>query len=109
VESFGPDDLAAGPRGVREPRRRRPVEAADLDVVVVPGVAFDGAGARLGRGAGFYDRFLHALPARVWRVGVAFDLQILERVPTEGHDARLDLVVTETRTLPPVPPDPRAS
>jgi len=106
VEGFGDEDLAPGRRGVREPRQRRLIEPAALDLIVVPGVAFDGAGGRLGRGAGFYDRFLAALPVRVWRIGVAFDVQIVDRVPMEEHDARLDVVVSESRVI--LPPEPSA-
>ena len=70
---------------------------ADLDLVLVPGVAFDGAGRRLGRGAGHYDATLAALGPRGRAVGLAFEAQLLAEVPCEAHDAHLDALVTEAR------------
>lgn len=66
------------------------------DVVIVPGVAFTVAGDRLGQGGGWYDRFLAELPPGVTTIGVGFDLQLVERLPVEQHDVRLDHVVTES-------------
>lgn len=83
--------------GLRSPREELgEVDPAELGAIVVPGVAFDRRGGRLGRGAGFYDRFLGSLPRDAGRslVGVAFEWQVVERVPVEGHDARMDLLVT---------------
>lgn len=86
--------------GVREPTEGREVGADELDLVIVPGVAFDARGARLGRGGGFYDRFLSTLVTRVERkgahaIGVCFDCQRVARVVMEEHDARMDAVVSE--------------
>jgi 5-formyltetrahydrofolate cyclo-ligase len=95
-----PADLFAGDRGTRQPPPASPeVALEDLDLVVVPGVAFDPAGRRLGRGGGYYDATLAALPARVRRVGLAFDLQLVPEVPGEPHDAEVHAVVTESRVL----------
>ncbi len=95
-----PDALVAGPLGAREPPPDAPeVPGEDLDLVVVPGVAFDARGRRLGRGRGHYDATLAALPARTARVGIGFDLQLVEEVPEEAHDAALDAVVTERRVV----------
>lgn len=66
----------------------------DLDLVLVPGVAFDRTGHRLGYGGGFYDALLAALPSRAHSVGLAFDEQIVERIPAEEHDRPVDAVVT---------------
>ncbi|MFM9958057.1 MAG: 5-formyltetrahydrofolate cyclo-ligase [Phycisphaerales bacterium] len=69
-----------------------------FDVILVPGVAFDERGARVGRGAGFYDRWLGGLgSARGRVVGVAFDVQVLREVPRGPHDALMDVIVTERR------------
>jgi 5-formyltetrahydrofolate cyclo-ligase len=87
--------------GIREPMAdaaQIPVEA--LDLVLVPGVAFDAAGNRLGRGAGFYDRFLATLPQSAHIVGVCFENQRVERVPTAPHDARVSMLVTEAGCYP---------
>src|SRR2546422_4629910 len=81
-----PDDLAPGYRGIREPARRPPVDAEIADVAVVPGVAFDRLGHRLGFGGGFYDRFLGSLPRRILRIGIAFGVQIVEEVPAGPND-----------------------
>jgi 5-formyltetrahydrofolate cyclo-ligase len=70
----------------------------EIDCVLVPGVAFSEDGLRLGRGGGYYDATL-ARMARAVRVGLAFDRQIVPALPREAHDASLDAVVSETRTL----------
>lgn len=87
-------DLAAGKYGVREPRPECPdVPFAELDLLLVPGVAFDPAGNRLGRGGGFYDRML-ALTTAAVSCGVGFDEQIVSGVPVEPHDVKLHYVLT---------------
>lgn len=85
--------------GPREPTRRRPVDPAQVEVVVVPGLAFDREGYRVGYGAGYYDRYLARLPERALRVGIGFHLQLVERVPRREGDEPLDLVVTDRETL----------
>ena len=76
-----------------------PYDAGQVDFVIVPGLAFDRAGGRLGRGAGFYDRFIERLGGHAVTVGLAFHQQIIETVPMFDHDARLDILVTDTETL----------
>lgn len=92
------DELAPGYRGIPEPRARFPVDAAGADAIIVPGVAFDEAGGRLGYGGGFYDAFLRAT-AETPRIGLAFEVQIVGEVPTTEDDERVDVVVTEERTI----------
>ena len=93
-------DLVAGPMGTRQPPPAAPLAAfEELDLVVVPGVAFDELGRRLGRGGGHYDATLALLPERTVRVGLAYELQVVSRVPWEPHDARVDVVATERRLL----------
>jgi len=93
-------DIGPGHRGVPEPGRHCPrIDNAEIDFVLVPGVAFDAEGRRLGYGGGYYDRLLPLLNPRVVRVAGAFDLQIVERVPAAQHDVAIDAVVTESRTL----------
>jgi len=70
----------------------------DIGVILVPGLAFTLRGERLGRGAGFYDRFLPVAP-RALRVGIAFDLQILPKLPTEAHDLPVDMILTDTQII----------
>ena len=90
-------DLVPGWRGVREPRAigRRPARPDRLEAVVVPGVAFDRGGGRLGYGGGHFDRLLAELRPGTPVVGVAFELQIVDGVPSEPHDRAVDIVVTE--------------
>ncbi|MEO0588593.1 MAG: 5-formyltetrahydrofolate cyclo-ligase [Planctomycetota bacterium] len=70
------------------------VPAWDIGVVLVPGMAFDARGGRLGRGAGFYDRYLRGFAGLT--IGVCFDVQVIDRVPMEEGDVRLDAVATES-------------
>jgi 5-formyltetrahydrofolate cyclo-ligase len=89
-------DVVPGRFGLREPRPDLPpVQPQDINAVLVPGVAFDAAGGRLGRGGGFYDRFLATLGPGARRIGVAFELQIVRQVPTLPHDLHMHEIVTE--------------
>jgi 5-formyltetrahydrofolate cyclo-ligase len=97
--------------GVREPSDGRPIPLEQIGLVLVPGLAFDALGGRLGRGGGFYDRFLEPgaandrLRSRNWfTCGVCFDFQVVDRVPTDENDIRLDAVATDRRLLEPCPP-----
>lgn len=100
--------LVAGPHGVQEPTASAPWAGDEpLDLVLVPGLAFDRQGCRLGRGRGFYDRLLSRLAAGN-RWGVGFDLQVVAEVPREPHDVNLDLVATPG-IWHPVNPEPRRS
>lgn len=104
-ELRNPLELAVGRFGILEPRETlredlaRRVLAEELDLVVVPGVAFDRTGGRLGHGKGFYDRCLQAIRADTLRVGLAFDCQIVSQVPVESHDIAMNWVVTEKETI----------
>lgn len=86
--------LAAGYRGIREPAGPG-LHLDTVEVVVLPGTAFDPVGGRLGRGGGHYDRLLARLPATTVRIGVGFACQLVPRVPREAHDEPVDLVVTD--------------
>ena len=93
-------DVVRGFRDIPEPSPHLPtVRPADVDCVLVPGVAFDDDGRRLGYGGGYYDRLLPQLRPGVPRIAGAFDVQIVDRVPTGDHDVAVDLVVTPTRTF----------
>jgi 5-formyltetrahydrofolate cyclo-ligase len=87
--------LEASDYGPREPPSRVPVDPSAVDLVVAPGLAFDREGHRLGYGGGHYDRFLARMGGEAPRVGVAFSLQIVERVPVEPGDEPVDVVVTD--------------
>jgi 5-formyltetrahydrofolate cyclo-ligase len=94
------DEAREGHWGILEPRRvSEPISPGSPDVVVVPGVAFDPKGNRIGYGGGYYDRFLAGKAASAWKVGICFDLQLLEDLPRAEHDVPVDAVVTETKTI----------
>ena len=90
------DELAPGAFGVWEPRpsARRPVRAQELDLVLVPGIAFDRRGDRIGHGHGYFDRFLARLPRTIPTVGLAFRFQLFDRLPTAAHDHAVQAVLT---------------
>jgi 5-formyltetrahydrofolate cyclo-ligase len=94
-------DVAPGYHGILEPlpQRTRAVAPETLELVLVPGVAFDVRGGRLGFGAGFYDRLLCQLPRDIPTVGLAFDFQVIPRLPSQPHDTVLDAIVTESRIM----------
>lgn len=92
--------LRRGAFGIREPAGRRRIAPRRLDLLLVPLVAFDACGNRLGAGGGFYDRLLARLPAhRPLRAGLAFSVQRADRLPREPHDQPLHRVITERGTL----------
>lgn len=95
------DELAPGTYGILEPKAelralaRKRVDVGRLDLVAVPGVAFDRRGARLGHGKGYYDRLLSAVRTDTLLVALAFECQMFAEIPTEPHDVYMDRVVTE--------------
>jgi 5,10-methenyltetrahydrofolate synthetase len=98
-ELASPDDpMERGPFGIEAPRERRPVAPESLELVLVPGVAFDSRGSRLGFGRGYYDRFLKNLAAA--RVGLAYECQISDALlPASSDDVPMDFVITERRVI----------
>jgi 5-formyltetrahydrofolate cyclo-ligase len=96
LTSLDPKDLETDAMGITVPRHRELVPAAQIDVALVPGVAFDPFGRRLGRGGGFYDRFLPSLRREAATLGVCFGCQRVPEVPTLSHDARVEWLASET-------------
>lgn len=91
-------DCAPGKFGIAEPGSHCAVyPLKSLDLALAPGLGFDVAGRRLGRGGGFYDRLLAQIGGA--KCGVAFDEQVIGRIPAEGHDIRMDFILTPTRWL----------
>ena len=89
-------ELDIGPYGIKQPKlnKSRFIPVDDIDLVTVPGVAFDRKGNRLGRGAGYYDRFLKMLPKDTPTIGLAFSCQILNNLPhTKSKDIPVDKVI----------------
>ncbi len=97
VTSFDDHVMDTDEHGLRVPRDGRPVPPSLLDLVVVPGVAFDTHGNRLGRGGGYYDRFLARLRRSATTAGLAFDQQIIDLVPANDRDVKVAIVVTDRR------------
>jgi 5-formyltetrahydrofolate cyclo-ligase len=90
-------DVSPGAWGIPEPCWSTPVKLDELDVIIVPGAAFDGRGNRLGYGAGFYDKLLSAFTKPT--VALAFEVQIVPNVPAARHDVRVKKIVTEKRII----------
>lgn len=88
----GPRDLATGAYGIEEPTGELFTDYQAIDFAVIPGVAFDAAGNRLGRGKGYYDRLLPRLTA--FKAGICFPFQFVEDVPAEPFDIGMDTVIT---------------
>lgn len=95
------DELAPGTLGILEPRRDlrgrdgKRIALGEVDLVVVPGVAFDRRGGRLGHGRGYYDRLLAQAGPDIALVGLAYECQLFPEIPTQPHDVPMDNVVTE--------------
>jgi 5-formyltetrahydrofolate cyclo-ligase len=100
IDGFG--ELARGHYGIREPMAGfiRPVSQGEIEAVVIPAVAFDRRGYRVGYGGGYYDRFLPGL-LRAARIGAAFARQIVEKITADPYDAAVDRIVTETELIVP--------
>ncbi len=94
-------ELERGSYGIPEPKRgfRRPVPLEEADVVLIPGVAWDKSGYRIGYGAGYYDRSINALRTRVMKIGLAYEFQLVPKVPSSRYDRRVDKIATERRII----------
>jgi 5-formyltetrahydrofolate cyclo-ligase len=96
----GPWDLQKGAFGIREPTMECALHAAtDVDLFVVPGVAFDVKGRRIGYGKGYYDRTLHPLEGKGKLVGFCYDFQLVDEIALDPHDVIMDMVITERRVI----------
>jgi 5-formyltetrahydrofolate cyclo-ligase len=94
-------DLVLGYYDIPEPdpQKSLPVKAGEIDAAVIPGSVFDTDGGRLGYGGGYYDRFLVNDAPQAKRIGLAFELQVVEKVPMLPHDQPLDVLITEKRIV----------
>ena len=95
-------DLVPGYCNIPEPKEElcltRQIAPQDIETILLPGSVFDERGGRFGYGGGYYDRLLEQVPSAA-RIGLAFEMQIVERAPLKEHDQLLDLVVTEQRII----------
>ncbi len=96
-----PGDLQPGPWGILEPKPQalRPLDPAELDVVIIPGVAFDVSGYRIGYGRGYYDRFLRRTGEGTIYIGLAYDFQVLPDIFPGPHDIPVHIILTENRLI----------
>jgi 5-formyltetrahydrofolate cyclo-ligase len=94
-------ELVPGPRGVLEPdaSRCKIVPLERIDIAVLPGLAFDEKGARLGSGKGYYDRLIPRLAITTRKVALTFEEQIVPQVPMEAHDKHVDIIITDKRII----------
>ncbi len=93
------EGVTPGRYGIPEPDGGFPHPVTEIDFVIVPALAFDRAGGRLGRGGGFYDRFLAEPGLDAVACGLAFDVQLCDDLPTEAHDEQVDMLVTDRQVL----------
>lgn len=97
ISGLGDGELVPDQHGIRNPAKYVPVPHNSIEVVIVPGVAFTKNGLRLGRGGGYYDKFLAANSPPII-LGVCFDEQVIDNLPSEDHDIRMTAVITPTQT-----------
>jgi 5-formyltetrahydrofolate cyclo-ligase len=94
-------DMTLGPRDILEPEPERckviPIER--IDIAIIPGVALDEKGGRIGSGEGYYDRFVGKLPITTRKVALSLECQIVQQVPMESHDKFMDIIITEDRII----------
>lgn len=95
------EDLRVGPRGILEPDpgHCKIVPIDRIDIAIIPGIALDEKGGRIGSGEGYYDRFLPRLPITTRKVALAYECQIIQQVPMESHDKHVDIIITEERII----------
>lgn len=94
-------DLVPGPRGVKEPHSRKckKVPIKCIDIAIVPGIAFDEKGGRIGTGRGYYDRLMPRLPITTRKVALTMETQLVPQIPMESHDRYVDIIITEKRVI----------
>ena len=94
-------DLITGPRGILEPNpaRCKLVPLDCIDIAIIPGIAMDEKGGRIGSGDGYYDRIIPDLPLTTRKVGLVFEGQLTPQVPMESHDKHVDIIITEKRVI----------
>ena len=92
------DSLIAGKFGILEPIEIMKIAYKNIDLILVPGIVFDKEGHRIGYGFGYYDKFLRKAPKAI-KIGLAFDFQVIDKIPREMHDMPVDLIVTDERVI----------
>ncbi|MGD2038804.1 MAG: 5-formyltetrahydrofolate cyclo-ligase [Desulfobacterales bacterium] len=94
-------DLVPGPRDILQPdeSRCKDVPIDKIDIAIIPAVALDEKGGRIGSGKGYYDRLIPTLAITTRKVALAFEAQIVPQVPIESHDRHVDIIITENRVI----------
>jgi 5-formyltetrahydrofolate cyclo-ligase len=94
-------DMVEGPRKIKEPNPLKckvvPIEC--IDIAIIPAIAMDEKGGRIGPGDGFYDRLIPELPVTTRKVGLAIENQVIPQIPMESHDKYVDIVITDERVI----------
>lgn len=91
---YTPEQMASGAFGIAEPQAAQPVAPSQIDLILVPGTAFTADGARMGRGRGYYDKYMSQSGFRAFKAGVCYPHQLIDELPVEPHDIRVDTVCT---------------
>jgi len=98
IESL--NDIEKGHWGIPEPKRATPLrDLNEADLIIVPGVCFDRKGGRIGYGAGYYDKLLKGLNKSIPVIAIAYDEQVVEEIPLEAHDRRVDMIITDREVI----------
>jgi 5-formyltetrahydrofolate cyclo-ligase len=100
VDQFA-KELVPGPRKVLEPdaKRCKTVPMERIDIAIIPGLAFDEKGGRIGSGRGYYDRLIPKLAITTRKVALTFEEQIVPQIPMESHDKHVDIIITDKRII----------
>lgn len=88
------ETMGKGAYGIEEPGGECSVDVGEIDVIVVPGVAFTRKGARLGRGKGYYDKYMSQSCFRAYKIGICYSCQLVDDLPCEEHDIMMDEIIT---------------
>jgi 5-formyltetrahydrofolate cyclo-ligase len=90
------EELESGAYGILQPKDPK-IESGDMDIIIIPGIAFDENGNRIGYGKGYFDRLLKKIPSK--RIAIAYDFQVLKNILNQEHDVRMDMIITEKRII----------
>jgi len=90
-------EFEKGSYNVPEPKVKKIVKPEVIDLAIIPGIAFDKHGSRIGYGKGYYDKLLKQVSAK--KIALAYEFQIVQEIPTEAHDVKMDMIITEERVI----------
>ena len=97
VLPYSKNELQKGAFSILEPLGNLDIKPNYLDLIIIPGIAFDKDLNRLGRGKGYYDKLLKQ--SNAYKIGVCYDFQLIEKIPTEKHDVKMDMIITPTNII----------